>query len=326
MPPGVAGSGIGPLDHLHHDPGFPGAIFPQAPCFKDSYLYQGVGSPVYRSSPLSWPKGQSERSSKATGRLVSTPCFVVPKQDGGLRPIFNLKGLNKYLRPLGCKMLTVPRVRQAVKEGYWFTTIDLKDANAPPRSEGRHFPSRGYLDDWLVCARSKEQCQQHVALLLDHIQALGLCRNLEKSMLNSSQVTQFLGMVLNSRAAVRTLTPREAASLQCLPLTLPTGGRRQLEAMSPPYGVDSGYGPGSSPGPRVHAASAKLPALFRAVPSDVPAGQGAVLSEAAQGPLLVEMPCQHFEGHTLVIWHQFISIDASQEGWVAVHKGCGISG
>lgn len=54
--------------------------------------------------------------------------FLVPKKDGGLRPILDLRGLNRYLRQLPCKMLTVPRVRQVVNSGDWFATIDLKDA------------------------------------------------------------------------------------------------------------------------------------------------------------------------------------------------------
>ncbi|KAJ8364945.1 hypothetical protein SKAU_G00137760 [Synaphobranchus kaupii] len=90
-----------------------------------------------------------------------------------------------------------------------------------------------YLDYWLVCARSEEQCQHHVSLLVHHIQAL------EKSRLNPSQVTQFLGMVLDSRASFQ-----------------------------------SGW-------------------------------RGSTLG--------------------LVIWHRLISTDTSQEGWGAVHKGCGIS-
>lgn len=54
--------------------------------------------------------------------------FLVPKKDGRLRPILDLRGLNKYLRRLPCRMLTVPRVRQSVCRGDWFVTIDLKDS------------------------------------------------------------------------------------------------------------------------------------------------------------------------------------------------------
>ncbi|XP_053190141.1 uncharacterized protein LOC128373962 [Scomber japonicus] len=54
--------------------------------------------------------------------------FLIPKKDGRLRPILDLRGLNKFLRPLRCKMLTVPRVRQAILQGVWIATIDLEDA------------------------------------------------------------------------------------------------------------------------------------------------------------------------------------------------------
>lgn len=38
-----------------------------------------------------------------------------------------------------------------------------------------------YLDEWLVCAASQEQCRCHVALLLEHIQNPGLCLINKKS-------------------------------------------------------------------------------------------------------------------------------------------------
>lgn len=49
--------------------------------------------------------------------------FLNPKWDGGLRPILDLRVLNKYLRPLKCQMLTVPRVQEAINKGNWFATL-----------------------------------------------------------------------------------------------------------------------------------------------------------------------------------------------------------
>lgn len=34
-----------------------------------------------------------------------------------------------------------------------------------------------YLDDWLLCARSEDQCQAHLSFLLEHLKHLGLCLN-----------------------------------------------------------------------------------------------------------------------------------------------------
>ncbi|XP_045900565.1 uncharacterized protein LOC123968112 [Micropterus dolomieu] len=91
---------------------------------------------------------------------------------------FFLRGLNKYLHPQRCKMLTVPRVRQSITAGDWFATIDLKEAAprtftrcmdaviAPMRQRGLRILN--YLDDWLICADSEDLCRCHVALLLEH--------------------------------------------------------------------------------------------------------------------------------------------------------------
>lgn len=54
--------------------------------------------------------------------------FLVSKKDGGLRPILDLRGLNRYLKVLPFHMLTTAVVQRVVCPGEWFTTIDLKDA------------------------------------------------------------------------------------------------------------------------------------------------------------------------------------------------------
>ena len=54
--------------------------------------------------------------------------FLVPKKDGGFRPILNLKGLNRMIEVPSFKMETLRSVITSVQPGDWLTSIDLKDA------------------------------------------------------------------------------------------------------------------------------------------------------------------------------------------------------
>lgn len=54
--------------------------------------------------------------------------FLVPKKDGGLRPVLDLRALNRHLKVLRFHMLRTTDVIQGVRQDDWFTTIDLKDA------------------------------------------------------------------------------------------------------------------------------------------------------------------------------------------------------
>lgn len=186
--------------------------------------------------------------------------FLIPKRDGGLRPILDLRPLNRFLRSLRCRMLTIPRLRGAVNAGDWFVTVDLKDAyfQVPiwqghwwflrfgfegltyefqvlpfgialaPRTFTRCMDTvlapllrRGlrvlnYLDNWLLCAASEEECRQHLDVLLCHVRSLGLVVNFLKSRLQPAQVT-FLGLVLDSNRSLISLSPvRQRAFLNCL--------------------------------------------------------------------------------------------------------------
>lgn len=54
--------------------------------------------------------------------------FLVPKKTGVLCPILDLRGLNAFLKRFPFRMLCVREVLQAVLQGDWFTSIDMKDA------------------------------------------------------------------------------------------------------------------------------------------------------------------------------------------------------
>ena len=54
--------------------------------------------------------------------------FLVPKKDGGHRPVVNLKALNKFIVEEHFKMEGFHMVKDLVKPGDWLAKLDLKDA------------------------------------------------------------------------------------------------------------------------------------------------------------------------------------------------------
>ncbi len=54
--------------------------------------------------------------------------FIVPKKDGGLRPMLDLRVLNESVMQLKFKMLTLRQIVSQIRSEDWFVTIDLKDA------------------------------------------------------------------------------------------------------------------------------------------------------------------------------------------------------
>ncbi len=69
-----------------------------------------------------------------------SPYFVVPKKGGGLRPILDLRVLNRALHKLPFRMLTQRRIFQCVRPLDWFAAIDLKDAYFHVSILPRHRP------------------------------------------------------------------------------------------------------------------------------------------------------------------------------------------
>ncbi|XDV35093.1 hypothetical protein PO909_005124 [Leuciscus waleckii] len=69
-----------------------------------------------------------------------SPYFIVPKKGGGLRPILDLRVLNRALHKLPFKMLTQKRIFECIRPQDWFAAIDLKDAYFHVSILPRHRP------------------------------------------------------------------------------------------------------------------------------------------------------------------------------------------
>ncbi len=88
---------------------------------KASFLQQELSSLLQKEAIEEVPQSDGERG-------FFSRYFLVPKRDGGLRPILDLRRLNFSLYKGKFKMLTIKTIMSQVQEGDWFVTIDLKDA------------------------------------------------------------------------------------------------------------------------------------------------------------------------------------------------------
>ncbi len=79
-------------------------------------------------SPTGEGRDRAGPSSRYGVGVVLGPYFIVPKKGGGLRPILDLRVLNRALHKLPFKMLTQKRIFGCVRPLDWFAAIDLKDA------------------------------------------------------------------------------------------------------------------------------------------------------------------------------------------------------
>ena len=69
----------------------------------------------------------AEMSRPEEGRFYST-LFLVPKKDGGHRPVINLKALNNCVMAPHFNMEGIQTLKYLLKQGNWLVKIDLKDS------------------------------------------------------------------------------------------------------------------------------------------------------------------------------------------------------
>ncbi|KAL6471402.1 hypothetical protein MHYP_G00200520 [Metynnis hypsauchen] len=81
--------------------------------------------------------------------------FLVPKKGGGLRPILDLRTLNRHLRKFKFRMLTHTVLLRFVRRGDWFTSVNVQDAYFhipiyPPHRKFLRFAFQGVTYEHLV--------------------------------------------------------------------------------------------------------------------------------------------------------------------------------
>lgn len=54
--------------------------------------------------------------------------FLVPKKDGGARPVYNMKALNQFIANFKFKMTTIQSISKSLRQDDWAVSLDLKDA------------------------------------------------------------------------------------------------------------------------------------------------------------------------------------------------------
>ncbi|XP_057213817.1 uncharacterized protein LOC130568789 [Triplophysa rosa] len=99
------------LQFVRHPPKFRGILFTSV---------RGQNAPILRAEVE--PVPLAEMSSGLRGDY-----FIVNKKSGGLRPIQDLRTLNKTLHRLPFRMLTQKHILTSIRYQDWFVAIDLKD-------------------------------------------------------------------------------------------------------------------------------------------------------------------------------------------------------
>ncbi len=174
---------------------------------------QGENARVLRSEVMTLlEKGAIEMVPPAlSGSGFYSRYFLVPKKDGGLRPILDLRCLNHALMRRPFRMITLKQILSHIPTEDWFCSLDLKDAYfhiqiAPHHRRFLRFAFEGvayqytvlpfglslaprtftkcmrqmgihilnYLDDWLILAQSEVELLSHRTLILSHLERLEL--------------------------------------------------------------------------------------------------------------------------------------------------------
>ena len=73
-------------------------------------------------------KGAIEEVESTPAESFHSTLFLVPKRDGGQRPVINLKALNAFIEAPHFKMEGIHTLKNLLKQGDWLVKVDLKDA------------------------------------------------------------------------------------------------------------------------------------------------------------------------------------------------------
>ncbi|XP_051994281.1 uncharacterized protein LOC127652201 [Xyrauchen texanus] len=109
------------LQFARRPPPFGGVIFSHTEKSAAHILKEEISSLLVKGAIQVVPRDQCNQG-------FYSRYFLVPKKDGSLRPIMDLRVLNKHLRKYNFRMLTHGTLARSIHQNDWFTSVDLKDA------------------------------------------------------------------------------------------------------------------------------------------------------------------------------------------------------
>jgi len=115
-------------------------------------------------------KGVIVRSKHESGEFIS-PIFTVPKPDGNVRLILNLKRFNESVQYAHFKMETIHSIINLVTPGCWMASLDLKDAYYSVKIHPKYqkflkFKFEGQLYQYTTYANGLSSCPRKFTKLL----------------------------------------------------------------------------------------------------------------------------------------------------------------
>ena len=170
--------------------------------------------------------------------------FLVPKKNGSMRPVINLKALNRWVETPHFKMEGLPTLQDLLRQGDWLVKVDFMVPVHPDHHPYMRFVLEGvtyqftclpfglacapwvftklmktvvtllrswgfrmiiYINDILVMAESATLVRQHLEVLVHLLQCLSFLINFEKSVMSPTQELEFLGMVVNTNTLIVSL-------------------------------------------------------------------------------------------------------------------------
>ncbi len=220
---------------------------------------QGENARVLRSEVMTLlEKGAIEMVSPALSESgFYSRYFLIPKKDGGLRPILDLRRLNHALMRRPFRMITLKQILSQIRTEDWFCSLDLKDAYfhiqiAPHHRRFLRFAFEGVAYQYTVlpfglslAPRTFTKCMDAALSPLRQM-GIRILNYLDDWLILAQSEVELLShrtLILSHFRAPGTISPERALAIQKLAATFKSDTTRPLKVFQRMLGLMAAASP-----------------------------------------------------------------------------------
>ncbi len=220
---------------------------------------QGENARVLRSEVMTMlEKGAIEMVSPALSESgFYSRYFLIPKKDGGLRPILDLRRLNHALMRRPFRMITLKQILSQIRTEDWFCSLDLKDAYfhiqiAPHHRRFLRFAFEGVAYQYTVlpfglslAPRTFTKCMDAALSPLRQM-GIRILNYLDDWLILAQSEVELLShrtLILSHFRAPGTISPERALAIQKLAATFKSDTTRPLKVFQRMLGLMAAASP-----------------------------------------------------------------------------------